>query len=254
MKKKYPEEGEIVIGKVTFINPYSVFVKLKDYDTDGMVHISEVARGWIRDIRRHVKKGQTVIMKVLHVDEKKGHVSLSIKRVSTRQAFNKIKEEKLDERAKKMLEIAKKKIGAKDSELREVEAKLKDKFGSLSVAFEKSVKKPAILSQIGIPEKWEKLIAEIAAKNVKQKEFEFKANLSVRSYEPNGVDIIKKILMKAESLGLDVSYISSPDYLIKFKTKNPKKGEQEFQNMLESVRVFGEKKKAIVAFERIGLE
>lgn len=245
----YPEEGEIVIGKVTNINPYSVFVRLKGYDLNGMVHISEVARGWIRDIRRHVKKDQTVIVKVLRVDKKRGHISLSIKRVSERQAHNKIKEEKMEERAKRMLDTVEKKIGADKDEARSVEYKLNDKFGSLSVAFEKSIKNPDMLSKIGIPDNWKKTMLEIAEKNVKQKEFEFKAKLTVRSYEPDGIEVVKRTLKEAEKKGLIVSYISSPDYLVKFNTKNPKKGEQKFQNILEDIREFGEKNKAVVGFE-----
>lgn len=70
--------GEIVEGKITGITGFGVFADLGDGKT-GMVHISEVARTYVNDIKEFVKIGDVVKMKVLNVGED-GKVSLSIKR------------------------------------------------------------------------------------------------------------------------------------------------------------------------------
>jgi len=57
----FPRQGELVIAKVVNVGPYSAFAELEDYEHTGMIHISEVSSGWVRDIRRYVKTGDTVI-------------------------------------------------------------------------------------------------------------------------------------------------------------------------------------------------
>lgn len=72
------EVGQIVEGKVSGITGFGAFIDLPDGET-GLVHISEVARNYVKDINEHLTAGQTVKVKVLSLDEK-GKISLSIKK------------------------------------------------------------------------------------------------------------------------------------------------------------------------------
>jgi general stress protein 13 len=72
------EVGSIVKGKVTGIQPYGAFVAL-DEETQGLVHISEIAHGFVKDIHDHVKVGEEVTVKILSVDEESQRISLSIR-------------------------------------------------------------------------------------------------------------------------------------------------------------------------------
>ncbi len=72
------EVGQIVEGKVSGITGFGAFIDLPDGET-GLVHISEVARNYVKDINEHLSMGQTVKVKVLSLDEK-GKISLSIKK------------------------------------------------------------------------------------------------------------------------------------------------------------------------------
>ena len=69
--------GEIVEGKITAVKDYGVFVDLGN-GKFGMVHISEIARSYVSEIREFVKEGDTVKVKVLSMSDD-GKVSLSIK-------------------------------------------------------------------------------------------------------------------------------------------------------------------------------
>ena len=84
-KAGFPEDSELVICTVTKINPGSVFVNIDEYDRSGLIHISEISPGRIRNIRDYVKEGKKVVCKVLHVDSNKGHIDLSLRRVSDGQ-------------------------------------------------------------------------------------------------------------------------------------------------------------------------
>ena len=77
MGKKY-EVGEELTGKVTGIQPYGAFVAL-DEETQGLVHISEITYGFVRDINDYLAVGDEVKVKVLEVDHEAGKISLSIR-------------------------------------------------------------------------------------------------------------------------------------------------------------------------------
>lgn len=70
--------GDIVEGKITTITSFGVFADIGD-GKSGMVHISEVARNYVNDIKEHVKVDDVVKMKVLNIGDD-GKISLSIKR------------------------------------------------------------------------------------------------------------------------------------------------------------------------------
>lgn len=72
------EAGQTVEGKVTGIQSYGAFVALDD-ETQGLVHISEVTHGFVKDINEHLSVGDSVKVKVIQVDEDKNKISLSIR-------------------------------------------------------------------------------------------------------------------------------------------------------------------------------
>lgn len=70
--------GDIIEGKITGVTSFGVFVDLGEGKT-GMVHISEIARTYVNDIKEHVKEGDVVKVKVMNISEE-GKIGLSIKR------------------------------------------------------------------------------------------------------------------------------------------------------------------------------
>lgn len=86
------EVGKIYDGKVTGITNFGAFVDIGNSIT-GLVHISEVALNYVKDIKDHISIGDEVKVKVVNVDDK-GKIGMSIKQalmetkknVSTRPA------------------------------------------------------------------------------------------------------------------------------------------------------------------------
>lgn len=72
------EVGSKVQGKVTGITNFGAFVELPDNST-GLVHISEVADNYVKDINDHLKVGEMVEVKVMNV-EADGKIGLSIRK------------------------------------------------------------------------------------------------------------------------------------------------------------------------------
>ena len=85
-KKGFPQESEIVLCTVSNISYNSVFVKLDEYiNLQGMIHISEISPGRIRNIRDYVKPGKVIVCKILRIHQQKGHIDLSLRRVTESQ-------------------------------------------------------------------------------------------------------------------------------------------------------------------------
>lgn len=77
MTKKF-EVGEVLTGKVTGIQPYGAFVAL-DEQTQGLVHISEITYGFVKDVNDYLKVGDEITVKVLEIDDESKKISLSIR-------------------------------------------------------------------------------------------------------------------------------------------------------------------------------
>ncbi|HHY59703.1 MAG TPA: S1 RNA-binding domain-containing protein [Clostridia bacterium] len=71
------EVGSIVEGRVTGITKFGAFVELPGGVT-GLVHISEVADAYVKDVKDYLKEQEQVQVKVINIDEN-GKIGLSIK-------------------------------------------------------------------------------------------------------------------------------------------------------------------------------
>ncbi|MCI6703522.1 MAG: CvfD/Ygs/GSP13 family RNA-binding post-transcriptional regulator [Bulleidia sp.] len=83
------EIGEIVEGKITGIQAYGAFVALDD-DTNGLIHISEISDGYVKDITRFVRVGDTVRVKIIDIDESTNQVRLSLKALHKKRAHGRM--------------------------------------------------------------------------------------------------------------------------------------------------------------------
>lgn len=73
------EIGEVVEGKVKSITNFGAFIDFENGNS-GLVHISEISNDFVKDIRDHLKEGQTIKAKVISA-EPSGKLGLSIKRL-----------------------------------------------------------------------------------------------------------------------------------------------------------------------------
>lgn len=239
-KEGWPERREIVLGTVSKVNPFSAFVNLDEYEKlEGMIHISEVAGKWVKDIRKYVKPGQKVVALVMRTDKLKGHITLSLKRVKKYDSDKKMKEYKREIKAEKMLNtLAEKNKMTLDQAYKEIGFQLQDIFGEIFKAFHMSLsdKGYELLIKKGVPEKWAKQIKEIADEQMELKEIEIKADIELTCYQPDGVTVIKKLLKDAKKKhDIELRYISAPKYSILLKTKDAKAGEKELREVGEEI-------------------
>ena len=74
--------GTVVKGKVTGITNFGAFIEVEG--KTGLVHISEVADSYVKDIKEHLKEQDKVKVKVISIDDN-GKISLSIKQANVKK-------------------------------------------------------------------------------------------------------------------------------------------------------------------------
>ena len=73
--------GTVVEGTVVGITNFGEFVQIEGAGT-GLIHISEIANEYVRDVNNHLKMNEKVKVKVLNVDPSNGKVDLSLKQAA----------------------------------------------------------------------------------------------------------------------------------------------------------------------------
>lgn len=248
--KRLPRVNELVVCRIIKINPHSAIAQIIEYDLTGLIHVSEIASRWVRDIREFVKEREFVVCMV--IESYPDHISLSLKRVHREDSARKLNEFKREKRAEKLLEMVGKSLGKTLEQTKEeIGNLLIEEFGSITKVFELSLKSPDLLKIKGIPGEWAEAITEIARKNYAEKTFEVKGWLKLITYEPNGVELIKSVLLRAKKEGLSVQYISAPKYVLEGQGKNYKDTENKVRTVGEEiVKEFGKHGEASFELEK----
>ncbi len=198
-KTSMPQEDELVLCTVTAVQYHSVFGALDEYGKTGMIHISEVAPGRIRNIRDFVKEGKKVVCKVLRIHPDKGHIDLSLRRVNENQKRQKINQIKQEQLAEKIIEHAAKQHLKKPEEVYLALSKeFTPKYGGIFPAFELVAQDALDLSKI-IDKKLAQDIAEAVKQRIKPKEVTVDGDITLLCYAPNGVEIVREALQKGEA-------------------------------------------------------
>jgi len=254
-KEGMPEEDEIVLCTVSKVQHNSVFAVLDEYGKTGMMHISEISPGRIRNIRDFVQEGKKIICKVLRVDKVKGHIDLSLRRVNEGQRRKKNEDIKQEQRAEKIIESAAKQLNRQLNEVyEEVSSKVFDKYEYIFQCFNDIVEKDFDLKKIGVEDKVADLLTALVKEKIKPAEVKIKGIMKLVSYAPDGIDIIKKTLQRAETIGkgyANVTYAGGGAYNIVITAPDYKTAEKLMKSSSDSALKLIEKLGGEGSFKRI---
>jgi len=250
-KEGFPDDDELVLCTVTAVHGHSVFAKLDEYDKGGMIHISEVSPGRIRNIRDYVVEGKKIICKVLKIDKTKGHIDLSLRRVNEGQRRKKNDEIKQEQKAEKIIEGVAKKIDIKAAELYDkAGSKIFEKYEYLFECFNDIVSGKVNLEKLGIDAKISEELTAFVKEKIKPIEVQIKGVLKLVSYDVDGVEVIKGALKKVEGENVNVRNKGAGEYNIIVNAPDYKEAEKILKNSVDKATRYMEKKKGIVSFER----
>ena len=241
-EQEWPEIGDLVIATVETVTNYGAYAKLDEYDKRGLLHISEISSSWIRNIRNFVREGQKVVLKVLRVNTEKGHIDLSLRRVTKREKIEKIMSWKKERKAEALLRSVAERTGLSPDEVyKKAGALIENEYG-LHEGFEKVVREDVdVLKKIGVPVKLATVIAEVAKERIRIPMVKVKGIVELRCMKPNGVKIIKDAFLnaeKAEKSGnarIRFYVVAAPRYCIEVLAENYKSAETALQRVAGKV-------------------
>ncbi len=241
-KPEWPEYGDLVIATIESVMDYGAYANLDEYKKRGFLHISEISSARIRNVRDYVRENQKMVLKVLRVDVEKGHIDLSLRRVTKRERIEKIKSWKKERKADALLNAIAEKSGLSVHEVYEkAGVPLEQKYG-LYEGFEKTVKDGIeVLTKLGIPEDLASVIVQVAEERIRIKMVKVRGVLEVRCVKPNGVKCIQdaftaaKKAQKAKDIKIEFYVIAAPKYSLEVSADNWKRAEEYLEKVSGSV-------------------
>jgi translation initiation factor 2 subunit 1 len=240
----YPDTGDLVVGEIDEIEDFGVFVDLEEYeDKRGLAHVSEVASGWIKNIRDHVQEGERVVAKVLDIDRDSKQIDLSLKDVNDHQRSEKIQEWKNEQKADNWMMLA---FGedVDDETYGAIANALIAEFGSMYAGFEEAaIHGEEALEDTDLTDDELDAIVEVARENVSVPYVNVTGYVDLECADGDGVDAIREALQAAEGsngagghpgevpeeVDLEVTYVGSPEYRIRVQAPNYKTAESELE-------------------------
>jgi translation initiation factor 2 subunit 1 len=236
-KKGFPEEDELVMCTVSKVQFHSVFANLDEYEKSGMIHISEVSPGRIRNIRDYVREGKKVVCKVLRINEEKGYIDLSLRRVTETQRRKKVDEIKQEQKAEKILEFVAKDMNLDVKKLfDDIIDNISKKYASLYDFFQQVVMDSSAIKDAGLDLKKAQKLEEAIKSRIKETTVRVEGKLRLTSYASNGVDVVKEALKQALVIGkenISIKYLGGGSYNVIINAKDYKEAEKLLEDALE---------------------
>ncbi|KCV72060.1 hypothetical protein, variant [Fonticula alba] len=269
-QNKYPAVDDLVMVNVRQIADMGAYVELLEYDNrEGMILLSELSRRRIRSVQKLVRVGRREVVVVLRVDQDKGYIDLSKRRVTPEDVV------KCEERYNKSKEV--------HSILRHVAEKLQVNLESLYEligwplytthghaydAFKMAILEPSIITEAfeenfarlsaeqsphvqGLPEKSVILdeLAAIVGRRMTPQPVKLRADLDLTCFGPKGIDAIIEAIkigerestqVEGEQVDIKIKLIAAPMYVMTAQSINKNEGirlmEEAITKMTEAIK------------------
>lgn len=85
------KKNDVVKVTVTGVQKYGAFVNTEDDNYDGLIHISEISYGYVKNVNDYLKVGDTVFAEVVDVNNDDNQLKLSIKDIDYKKDGAKLK-------------------------------------------------------------------------------------------------------------------------------------------------------------------
>ena len=254
-----PLRNELVVATVREVMGHGAYVSLDEYgETRAYVHISELSRTWVKNIRVHVREGQRIVAKVLRIDPSKRQIDLSIKRVPEQMKKLKLLEAKRGQTAATLFKMIVDKMPEADRKKADdvidiLETHHELLYYGLEFASTATLKD---LTSIGIEENWAKVIRKITSENIVKATVEIKGTVEISIPGGDGVVHLREALVsgtddvREKNSSVIIYTEGSPRYAIEVQSEDYKIAEKALENALERIEDIVERHHGTFAFTR----
>jgi len=237
-EEPWPSEGELLVCTVKSVRENGAYLNLDGYgEREGFVFIGEVAAGWVRSIRNHLRVGQRVVAKVIGVRRDRRRVDLSIKSVSAERRKDTLQSWKNEMRATQIMKVAAERVGWDEAKTADISDEMMEIFGGLYGALEECAISETALSDNGFSGDWMAVVTELAIENIVPPFVEIRGQFDIEVWGPSGVNAIRDALLAAEACAegieeatLTCYYDGAPHYRVDIKAPDYEVAESLWQN------------------------
>ena len=220
--------GKIYICRVKKLLQHGVTVDIGDLGIEGFIHISELSKRWVNNIKDVAKENENLVCKLIKKDGQSPE--LSVKRVSNSENRQTLREWSISNRMMKILENGYK------ADVTGIKARIEAVYGSMFGLYnEVSKNGTEALDELKLKPDAKKELAEFIDKT--KKKITLKTELQVQSFSEDGVDRIKRLLSGAytDEDSYKIMYIKAPVYLLKVNAGDTKKTLSENRKILNAI-------------------
>lgn len=236
IREGFPEPNEIVKCTVKKIYGNTTFVYLDEYDKEGVLTISEIAPGRIRNLRNYVVENKEIICKVLRVNEKENRVDVSLRRVPVPVMKEKLEEVKKEDLAERIFIDAAKELSTTKDEL--FEKTYEDIFENYDTAYEAlydiMIDNQKIEMFNNLTQQEKDVFVNVINERIKPEKVTFSRKFDLTSKAPNGIELIKTSIRESvESLdyeNVSVVYLAAGKYKFITEHEDMRSADKLFQN------------------------
>merc|ERR1712216_723534 len=203
-ENEFPEVEDVVIVAVRQIADMGAYVQLLEYNNkEGMILLSELSRRRIRSINKLIKVGRNEVVVVLRVEQEKGYIDLSKRRVSPEDIErHEIKYSK----AKAVHSIMRHCAETLETDLEplyeSVGWPLARKYGHAYDAFAKSITdEEEVFGSVTCSDQVREILMTQIKRRLSPQAVKVRADFEVTCFSYEGIDAIKAALFAGEKAG-----------------------------------------------------
>ena len=247
-KKGFPGIKDVVLCKVKKILPHAVFVDLIEYENlEGMIHISELASRWTRNINEIVALNKVIVCRVEKIDEEKGYIDLSKKRVTSGEEKTKKDQIQKENHIERIIEhvLKKNKLELKDFYDKQGYELIKE-YGSLHIFYETYLNDPNILSKLKFSKAVIDELKEAFQAIVQKSRINEKKIMKFYANGEKGLENLKKFVKELSEINdndskLGIKYMNSPEFLFMINSSTYKKAATFFEKITAKAKELSQK-------------
>lgn len=243
-ENKYPKVDDLVVVEVKSIEEMGAYVALKEYnDIEGMILLSELSRRRIRSINKLIRVGRLEVVVVLRVDEDKGYIDLSKRRVSPEDI---VKCEEKYNKSKTVHSILRHVAETKHQDFELLYTKigwpLYKKYGHAYDAFKVAISDPdSVLQGLEMTDEIREALLQGIKRRLTPQPIKFRGDIEVTCYHYDGIDAIKAALHKGletstEETPVKIKLVAPPLYVVVTTSLNKDAGIKALNVAIEAIK------------------
>ncbi|KAI4840979.1 eukaryotic translation initiation factor 2 subunit alpha [Plasmodium brasilianum] len=245
-EKKFPEVDDLIMVKVNRIEDMGAYVSILEYnDMEGMILMSELSKRRFRSVNKLIRVGRHEVVLVLRVDNQKGYIDLSKRRVSPKDI---IKCEENFSKSKKVHQTVRHVAQKHNMTVEELNKKaiwpLYQKYGHAFDALKEATMNPdVVFKDLDLDESIkESLLADIKLRLTPQA-LRLRGRIDVWCFSYEGIDAVKEALKKGKEISnnevtINIKLIAPPQYVIVTSCHDKDLGMSKIQ---EAMKVISDK-------------